>query len=265
MSHRPRVCIHNVVGVAIIMGITLVRNLLCALPQVKKPITVSLLAAFLLLLLTLPTVASSTKIQIGSVELEVPILNGYCAMDNNVPIDRRVINALKGGNAGVNEVPLNFADCDQLDSWRNGELKKLKDYGYITTPTELIDEMLDMTLPSFKAEMEAVLIAQESEITQYASGTAEQKASEFLKDIKINETINLGVIATDEYALYSGMLHRVELDPGKKEDLLAISGVTLIEQKMVYIILWTNYENENSLKDLQKLTSTWVSSLHKVK
>ena len=227
------------------------------------PKTYSLFLSVCLLFLLTPLTARSEDVRIGSDLIQIPIPEGYCPLDATEPSDNRFIEFLKEANENVNELLLAFADCTQLLSWRNGELPDLNDFGYVLTPSLYVNDKREMDFDRFLSEMLDVFKNMGIQVVlEDAMENAEAILSRHAISIKLNEMKNLGILQQDDKALYLGLLLNVQTEEGKSKKLVGVYSVTLLNGKFVSQYLWKKYQGDQTVSDLEDLTSSWVSDTH---
>jgi len=200
--------------------------------------------------------AASVIIGPHTVELDIP--KGYCELSKADPSDVRLIRYLEDSNKNVNQLISLFADCEQLISWRSGTLDSLNDYGYILTPVSSINQKFNLTTELFVAEMLKVFEKQGARFLDKGIDTAVQSIEKHFPTAKLNETKNLGIIGTDNKALYWALTQNLKTELGKNKNIAGVMAMTLAGGKSVNLYLWRTYEGGRTIRDLEAYTSIWV-------
>ena len=200
----------------------------------------------------------AAPVLIGPDKVDLDLPKGYCALSRADPSDVRLIRFLEDSNKGVNQVISIFADCEQLPSWRSGLLDSLNDYGYILTPISSIKQRYDLSNEKFVAELLKVFKKQGVEFLDKGIDNAVKNIEEHFPISKLNETKNLGVIATDNNALYWALTQKLVTETGENKNIAGVMAMTLVGGKSINLYLWRTYEGGRTIYDLEANTSAWV-------
>jgi hypothetical protein len=186
--------------------------------------------------------AASYEVAGRSVAVELP--SDYCAIDKGIRAERELHEVIQQINAGMNRVLVVFVECQELRSWRRGEIDALTRYGQVLTPAR---ETVfgDLDLSTFLGELRKVMDQ------AFAAGLQDgrSRALAVVPDLEVGEVRSLGVLAQDETAIYAGMAELLERGGGR----LVMAGVvsmTLVNQVAVSVNLYRPYDDPASVETL---------------
>src|SRR5712691_366135 len=153
--------------------------------------------------------AVAAEATIGGVSVSLPRPGGFCDLSESDPSDKRMISTLSDllGKSG-NKLLGMSADCRQLADWHARKRKLLDDFGQYQTPIATMDkppsESVAQTCATLRAEGNKILANQMPDIKARAEST--------LKQIKMNETSFIGVLAEDPTACYAALLQKMRTE-----------------------------------------------------
>ena len=185
-----------------------------------------------------PSPGHSETALIGSEKISITIPRGYCPLADSDPSDLRLIRYLQEENRIVNLVLIIFADCEQLDSWRQGVKASLDDYGYILSPLSLANTKLRMSITNYLSEMREIMGGHSDTTPENQADRVEELVKKSFTTAKLNQTKNLGLLFEDDKALYWGLLQNIAAENGEIKNMLGFMGITLVKGKGVNIYLW---------------------------
>ena len=181
---------------------------------------------------------------IGSVSVVLPPPGGFCDMDESNTSDKRMITTLTEllGKSGNKFLGMS-ADCRQLADWHSGKRQLLDDYAQYQTPIAGMDkpatETVAQTCAVLRAEGEKILANQLPDIKARVEST--------LKQIKMNETNFLGVLAEDPDACYAALIQKIRTEAGTDKTQVTMFAVTIIKDRTVFVYRFAVYANANSV------------------
>ena len=85
--------------------------------------------------------------------IKISIPDEYCLLDANEPSDNRVLTTFDRQAKGKHRRLAFMVNCDQLISWRKGDILTLDDFGYILLPEEYVDQNENKALDEFLNDM----------------------------------------------------------------------------------------------------------------
>jgi hypothetical protein len=197
--------------------------------------------------------AAAKDASIGTASLSLPPPTGYCELNERQPSDARMIKVVSDLLAGRNELLAMSADCGQLQNWRSGKQPVLDDYAQYQTLVAAKGsnfpraQAVKQICTQIRAEGEKLVAGQTAEVNK--------RVETVLKEIKINDSRLLGVLAEDADACYFALLQKLKTEAGAEKTQLIMSAVTIIKGKILYYYLMMPYSDAgtvNTALDRQK-------------
>jgi len=183
--------------------------------------------------------------RIGTASLNLPPPTGYCDLTEQQPSDAHMIKVVGDLLAGRNELLAMSADCRQLQNWRAGTQPLLDDYAQYQTLIAAKDANLSRadtvkrSCAQIRAEGEKILAGGVPEINK--------RMEAVLKDIKINESRLVGVLAEDADACYFALVQKMKTEAGADKTQLIMTAVTILKGKILYYYLYTPYKDAGTV------------------
>jgi hypothetical protein len=189
--------------------------------------------------------ATAKDARIGAASLNLPAPTGYCDLTEQQPSDARMIKVVGDLLAGRNELLAMSADCRQLQNWRAGTQPLLDDYAQYQTLIAAKDANLSR---ADTVKRSCAQIRAEGE-KMVAGGTQEvnKRLEAVLKDIKINESRLVGVLAEDADACYFALLQKMKTEAGAEKTQVIMTAVTIIKGKILYYYLYSPYKDAGTV------------------
>jgi hypothetical protein len=181
---------------------------------------------------------------IGGVSVNLPPPAGFCELSASNSSDQRMISTLTDllGKSG-NKLLGMSADCGQLGAWRTGKRQLLDDYAQYQTPIAGIDkppsETVAQTCSVLRAEGNKILANQMPDIKARVEST--------LKEIKMNETNFLGVLAEDSGACYAALIQKIRTEAGTDKTQVTMFAVTILKNRSVFAYRFAVYHNADTV------------------
>ncbi len=179
-----------------------------------------------------------------TITLVVPA--AFCPLDPSNPSDANMLKVVRQAQAGKNYVVTQFANCAQLQAWRSGQRKVLDDLGGATTPIQYAGQVLPYTRAQLVTLLAQTYRRQGGALLKGATDDVNRNIGSAAKNMKINETKFLGVLAEDKDAVYVGLLQSLRTELGDTKVQIGVTAVTLIKGKMISIAVYTPAVSENS-------------------
>jgi hypothetical protein len=181
---------------------------------------------------------------IGGVSVNLPPPAGFCELSASNASDQRMISTLTDllGKSG-NKLLGMSADCGQLAAWRTGKRQLLDDYAQYQTPIAGIDKPPSETV----AQTCAVLRAQGEKILANQMPDIKARVESTLKEIKMNETNFLGVLAEDPGACYAALIQKIKTEAGTDKTQVTMFAVTIVKNRSVFVYRFAVYRNADSV------------------
>lgn len=208
-----------------------------------------------------PVVGNADIVTIGSDKVSISLPENYCSLDSSNQSDNKLIQYMKNANKGVNGIIFHFADCNQLELLRFGELPNLDDYGYVMIPYSMVNKRSDLSVESYLSEMNKIFKKTGAKFFSKGDDRLGDMIEEHLPSAKLNETKNLGIIFQDNNALYWGLLLHLQPEKGENKYILGIVAMTLVKGKAINFQLYKKYQGDKTIHDLKQLISSWVKSI----
>jgi hypothetical protein len=202
--------------------------------------------------------ALASQAMIGSVSVNLPPPGGFCELSASNSSDQRMISTLndlleKSGN----KLLVMSADCGQLADWRTGKRKLLDDYAQYQTPIATMDkpptETVAQTCSVLRAQGEKILANQMPDIKARVEST--------LKQIKMNETNFLGVLAEDPAACYAALIQKISTEAGTDKTQVTMFAVTILKNRSVFAYRFAVYADANTVNDVLAKIKVDVAAL----
>ena len=169
---------------------------------------------------------------------------------------------MQEANEDCNFVNFLFADCEQLEQWRKDKIKSLNDYGYSLTPKKSGYKELEYTNKEYVIIMEKALKKYTSKKFAMIIKSIERISHKHFKNLKINKSSFLGVLGKDNYAVYIGLLMKINTEDNKTKILVGVSAMTLVNKVAMNLYLWKEYKGKRTIYDLQDIMTLWIQRIH---
>ncbi len=212
------------------------------IPTRRRRTAIALCASSLWLAVPGTAAAESYTVAQRTIEVETP--SAYCRLDRNRTAENELFRVIEEVNAGLNRVLSVFVDCDELAQWRHGAMVTIERHGQVLTPAE---EVAYAGLPRriFLDELQKVMGS------AFASGLEQgrDRMAAVLPKLKLGEVRSLGLLATDDLALYAGMAEHLASNDGNRV-IAGIVAMTLVNQVPVSVNLYRTYEGPESIDAL---------------
>lgn len=181
----------------------------------------------------------------ADVVLSIP--KGYCALDKKNRVDQEPISTLEQVNAGRNVILLMFADCKQLEMFRTtGE--SLSNSGVYMAPRSA-RRPVKMSRAQFVAEFTAQL-KQQKQLTDKGHDEGKRRVKEQNAGAEIERNVNLGVLHSDDTAVYTGVLQTWQVEGGGKEQVVTVGGLTVVRERVISVNLSAEYRGKDTVTGL---------------
>jgi hypothetical protein len=188
--------------------------------------------------------AMAAATTIGGVAVNLPPPAGFCELSASNASDQRMISTLtdllaKSGNKLLGM----SADCGQLAAWRAGNRQLLDDFAQYQTPIAGMDkppsEPVAQTCSVLRAQGEKILANQMPDIKARVENT--------LKQIKMNETNFLGVLAEDPDACYAALIQKIRTEAGTDKTQVTMFAVTIVRNRSVFLYRFAVYRDAKTV------------------
>jgi hypothetical protein len=208
--------------------------------------------AFLLLLATTSS-AMAGQASMGDVSVNLPAPTGFCELSNANSSDKRMLTIVgdlltQSGNKLLSM----SADCQQLADWRAARRKLLDDYAQYQASLALIDrppsETIQQTCDTLRTEGNKIVSQEMPDM--------KARVEAALKNVKMNQTTFIGVLAEEPRACYGGIVQQLHTEAGVDKTQLSLFAVTAVRNRTVFVYRFTVHKGSDSVIDtLEKLKS----------
>ncbi len=190
------------------------------------------------------------QVTLGSTRFWLEPPSGHCFLDAQHPADARLHNVLQRIFSTDIRLIGGFADCAQLEAWRSGKRKTLRDYGKFLTPLAVLDKRATGSPRKLVATMCRTMRSEGGEFSLRGRRSLKAQFERALASAKMNESRSLGVIDEDSHACYFGMLQKLQTETGEVKTQIDVSVAAIISGKMIYSNLYAALENDGTLREL---------------
>ena len=188
--------------------------------------------------------------------IEAVIPTGYCEVGSH-PADANLVSSTRAGIGNANQILVLFANCMELEDFRNGGRTMLDNYGLILAQTP--KGQLRLLKGVSRSEYIKKMGAQPSNNPKNFK-KIEARAKQYIPGYKSYE--NLGLLGTDSNGLYEGLMMTLTDDTGRLRPIVGIIGMTLVKEFSITINLYQAYQNSPDLRGLltrhQSATANFV-------
>ena len=168
-----------------------------------------------------PALAASYQVAGRALDIEAP--QSYCVLDPGIPAEAELFGFIEDANAGRNRVLVVFVDCDELESWRRGEMATLQRYGNVLTPIEQTIYP-DMARGVFLDELSIAMGGN----PPLGSEAGQLRLREAAPALEIGQSESLGILEADDVARAVVYMASLPLDAN-------VQFMTIMATKMPYI------------------------------
>jgi hypothetical protein len=183
--------------------------------------------------------ARAGQLDVGGAKVAFNPPAGYCELDRKNAQDAAYIDAMAGAMGSEVRILSTFAACDQLQVWRKGLLTFFRDYGFLTIDRAAERRQLTEERPAIMRALARELRKADAD----AAMDAPQPAEAFRTD-------RLGVLHSDDNAVYYGLVTEVATPEGRVREALELGAMTLIKGKLVSYLLYGEFAGRRSIDAL---------------
>jgi hypothetical protein len=197
-----------------------------------------------LLLAAAASSALAAQATIGGASINLPPPGGFCELSESDPSDKRLVTTLGGLlEKSGNKLLSMSADCRQLTDWHGGKRKLLDDYGQYQTPIASMNqppsETVAQTCKTLRDEGNKILANQLPDIKKRVEST--------IKEIKLNETSFIGVLAEEQNACYAGLIQKIHTEANTDKTQITVFAISTVKDKSVFTYRFSVYRNAQSV------------------
>ena len=198
------------------------------------------LAVFIACVAAAPLRAETVNVDIDGASITLAVPAGHCPLDRRVAADRSVIELVERGVATSNRVLLAFAECAQRDEIRDGRRRFLDDFGQYMSP--LRSGRIDMEPAAFAQRMTEHYKSQGAQVMQRVLAEVREKIAGMRIGVRVGEQHLLGVLRTDERAMYLGLVQNLGRPDGSTILVVGVAALGLVKQRVVSLNIYTRFE-----------------------
>ena len=206
--------------------------------------------------------AETVAVDVGGESIKLNVPKGFCQLNQDLPGDSRLLNLIKGGLRGRNELLLMYADCKQLEAWRAGKKKTLDDFGQVQTPLRTM--RTDLRGKS-KATINSICSAMRKAQPGFFGAIKEQvqkRFDELQANIKFNQSKFLGVLHGDDEACYSAIIQKLKTELGDPKTIISVYAITVLRGRLLFLYAFASADDAETISHLLKTQKESVR-LHK--
>jgi hypothetical protein len=202
----------------------------------------------LLLVMGLASGAMAKDAKVGTTSLTLTAPSGHCELDPAQPVDAAMMRVTEAALAGQNKLLATFANCKHLTDWRAGKRPMLDDFAQYQTLLSMMDappappEALKELCRNLREEGEKMVVGLAPDI--------KTRIEQVLKDVKVNQTRFLGVVAEEPEACYAVLVQRMKSATGKDVTQVSLFATMFLKGKIVYYYLFAPYQNNFTVTSL---------------
>jgi hypothetical protein len=188
------------------------------------------------LLLAVGSAVEAKDAHIASVlgaDVVLSIPKGYCPLDKTTPADKAAISTLEQVNAGRNAILLMFADCKQLEAFRTMG-QSLSNSGAYMAPASA-RRPIKTSRAQFVAEIAQVI--KQRQLPAKGHEEAKQRVKELNAGVEIARNVDLGLLHSDDTAVYTGVLQTWQAEGGGTIQVVTIASLTLVRERVISVNL----------------------------
>lgn len=198
-----------------------------------------------------PVYAETEERSIGSTAITLALPEGHCAMTRDNPSDRRLIELVEKGTANKNEVVLAFADCEQLDAWHTGQRQYLDDFGQYQTLAAAKNQDLTANAAALIKQVCDSQRRNGDNLFDDVVGKVNTELQKHSEAMSVNQMKFLGVYSESSRQCSGSFIQKVTTEDGSPKTLFGINTTAILRGKVVYLNMYTRYEGEDSLSEIQ--------------
>jgi hypothetical protein len=201
--------------------------------------------AFLLLLAATPG-AMAGQASMGDVSVSLPAPRGFCELTETNKSDARMLSVVGGLlTQSGNKLLSMSADCGQLTNWRASRRQLLDDYAQYQTSLTLLDkppvETIQQTCTTLREEGNKIVSKEMPDL--------KARVESALKNVKMNQTTFIGVLAEEPRACYAGLVQQIHTQSGIDKTQLSLFAVTAVRNRTVFVYRFLVHTGSDSVID----------------
>lgn len=181
----------------------------------------------------------------GIEDIALPIPGGDCALSDRHPADRDMLLLAELIHAGRNRVLSVFADCQDVADFRAGGAEPARRTSYLM-PLSARDRHINLP----RGQVIADLTAQADRADPHAAAgrDIQRRFDQAGFGRNLGEVVSLGVLHSDDTALYMGTVQNVGDSHGITLRAVTVNALTLINGRLLGVSLGAPYQGPESVE-----------------
>jgi hypothetical protein len=221
------------------------------------------LAFFLVLLAAAPAPAQTVRVKAEGTSLTLTLPAGHCPLERANPSDRKIIVAVERLSQKANRVLVSFADCTERGAFRAGTQTYLDNFGQYMMPRK--DARTKLAPAAFAQQLSDYFKSQGAEMLRGADADTRERIGTLKLGIRVGESRILGVLRTDERAVYLGLVQSLSADDGASKLQVGVTASGVVKGRVVILNLFSRFSEgpigaETAIKLLEKSTQTYAAT-----
>ena len=190
---------------------------------------------------------------------------GMCALNPEHAADKQRLDVVRELNKPTNQLIAMFAECSELDRFREQPALGLDNFEIILIPSSLIGKDNIFEREAFLREMKGQFETRETFVSDDIVEQIRERISEIGSEVKLGQAINYGLLASSAESLIIGIVMVVETaDEGPVQIAGAVAFTTLNGVPVSMNLYHSPYQDESTMTDLvvrvQRHTKTLVEA-----
>jgi hypothetical protein len=205
--------------------------------------------------------ANEKDVRLYGQEIKLVLPTGYCFLSNAYDADRRLNNTLERLFRGTNKLLAGFADCQQLQEWRQGKRAYLDDYGQFLGALESTDLSGQFNRSNFAAAICQYYREETKDAFKGVSQDASQRIESVIEGANVDEIQFLGVLSQDKNGCYTGVFNKSTLSGGKTKQQFGVVASVLVRGQAVTLNLYTRHDKPQKARLMLALMEMLTGNL----
>jgi hypothetical protein len=210
-----------------------------------------------------PAIAQTVRVKADGTTLALTLPAGHCPLERANPSDRRIIEAVERLSRKANRVLVSFADCTERGAFRAGTQPFLDNFGQYMMPRK--GARTKLAPAAFARQMTDYLKSQGAEVLRGAEADTRERIGTLKLGIRMGETRVLGVLRTDERAVYLGLVQNLTTEDGSGKLQVGMTASGVVNGRVVILNLFSRFTEgpigaETTIKLLEKSTQTFAAT-----
>lgn len=193
--------------------------------------------------------AEAASVNLAGRKIEIPIPAEYCQFGKrfvDVELARLILSEL--GND--NQVLAFFADCDELDAYRQRRISALDNFGLVFAQKRSGNSPVPIpgvSRQEFIRGLGAVIVAEPSAVVRHAETQFKLAQARGKLSLLSEQPFHL---QADKNAAYFGIFGQVTDAQGKPSNVMGVLGVTLVKEMFLSIEIYQRFSATPPIEEL---------------